>query len=177
MTRNSIDNSSLKQSILVHSYLTRFSLPADEKPSNTHVSPKFNSLLKPFDCSLVYVTIADQSNAMNLKRRLLLAGTLFLLSYLFISNPTESTYLSRVLDDYARYHENMDISVEMLQEIGESHRTTYFFFSTYDYRFADMKVFYFGVANSIYYVRLHRDDDKEGPVKFVEVMSDADQMI
>jgi hypothetical protein len=26
-------------------------------------------------------------------------------------------------------------------------------------------------------VRLHRDDDKEGPVKFVEVMSDADQMI
>jgi hypothetical protein len=91
---------------------------------------KFNCLLKPFDCSLVYVTIADQSNAMNLKRRLLLAGMLFLLSYLFVSNPTESTYLSRVLDDYARYHENMDISVEMLQEIGESHRTTYFFFST-----------------------------------------------
>jgi hypothetical protein len=40
-----------------------------------------------------------------------------------------------------------------------------------------MKVFYFGVANSIYYVTLQRDDDGEDPVKFVEVMSDADQMI
>jgi hypothetical protein len=86
---------------------------------------------------------------------------------LFLSNPSESTYLSRVSNDYAQYHHNMDISIEMLEHIGESNRTTYILFSTYDYKFGNMRVFYIGIANSIYYLGTKTKKRDRTPIKVV----------
>jgi hypothetical protein len=88
-------------------------------------------------------------------------------AFLVISNPSELTYLNRVSVDYAQYHPKMDIPTEVLQQVGQSNRTTYLFFSTYDYRFGNMQVFYFGVANSIYYLGLQRKKSERRPIKVV----------
>jgi hypothetical protein len=87
--------------------------------------------------------------------------------FLFFSNPSERNYLTRVSNDYTKFHHYDEIPVEVLQQIGDSNRTTYLLFSTYDYQFGKMKVFYFGFANSIYYIGLKRNSKKERPLKIV----------
>lgn len=92
---------------------------------------------------------------------------LVVLVVLSFSNPTESTYLSRVSDDYKQHHINYDIPAEVLQVVGKSNRSTYLLFSTYDYQFGNIKVFYFGVANHIFYVGTKRKKQEKNPVKIV----------
>ena len=104
---------------------------------------------------------------MKLFRHLHLLLMLLFFAFLSLSNPSETTYLQRVSDDYAQYHPKMDIPTEVLQQVGQSNRTTYLFFSTYDYRFGNMRVFYFGVANSVYYMGLQRKKKEKRPIKVV----------
>lgn len=104
---------------------------------------------------------------MNLKNHLILLVLLLMLVFLSISNPSEKSYLTRVSNDYMEYHIKADIPVEVLEEIGKSNRSTYLFFSTFDYQFAGVKVFYLGVANNIYYVGMQRRKKEDRPVKIV----------
>jgi hypothetical protein len=104
---------------------------------------------------------------MKLFKHLHLLALLLLLAFLSISNPSENTYLERVSDDYAQYHPKMDIPLEVLEQVGQSNRTTYLFFSTYDYRFGNMRIYYLGVANSVYYLGLQRKGQEKRPAKVV----------
>jgi hypothetical protein len=106
-------------------------------------------------------------NAMKILKHLHLIILFIFFAMLFLSNPSESTYLSRVSEDYAQYHQNMDISIEMLEHIGESNRTSYLLFSTYDYKFGNIRVFYIGIANSIYYLGTKTKKRDRTPIKVV----------
>ena len=104
---------------------------------------------------------------MNLKNHLILLVFLLVLAFLSLSNPSEETYLTRVSDDYKEYHINADIPVEVLEQIGKSNRSTYLFFSTFDYQFGGIKIFYIGVANNIYYVGMQRSKKEDRPIKMI----------
>ena len=104
---------------------------------------------------------------MNLKYHLIILVVLLVAAFLGLSNPSEETYLARVSNDYTQYHINQEIPVEVLQHIGRSHRSTYLLFSTYDYQFGNVKVFYFGIANNIYYVGIQKQKKEENPIKVI----------
>lgn len=104
---------------------------------------------------------------MSLRKYFLFSISIVSLLLLFLSNPSETNYLTRVSDDYAKHHHNMDLPTEILQHIGASHRTSYFLFSTYDYEFGNMKVFYFGIANSIHYLGIQTKKRESKPFKVV----------
>lgn len=106
---------------------------------------------------------------MKILKHLYLFIILIFLSLLFISNPSESTYLSRVSEDYAQFHHNKEITMKILEQIGQSNRTTYLLFSTYDYQFGNVRVFYVGVANSIYYLGSKTKKQDRKPIKVVSV--------
>ena len=104
---------------------------------------------------------------MNLKSRLFVLVFLLTLAILSLSNPSEKTYLTRVSNDYMEYHIKAEIPVEVLEQIGKSNRSTYLLFSTFDYQFGGIKVFYFGVANNIYYVGMKRKKKEDRPIKMI----------
>jgi len=104
---------------------------------------------------------------MNLKSHLTVLVLLLVLAFLSFSNPSEKTYLTRVSNDYMEYHIKVEIPVEVLEQIGKSNRSTYLLFSTFDYQFGGVKVFYFGVANNIYYVGMKRKTKEDRPIKMI----------
>lgn len=104
---------------------------------------------------------------MNIKNFVLSFFCSIFFAFLFFSNPTESKYLARVSDDYAKHHDKMDLTTEILQQIGASHRTSYLLFSTYDFEFGNTKVFYFGIASSIHYLGIQTKKRETKPIKVV----------
>ena len=71
---------------------------------------------------------------------------------LLITNPSESKFLNRVSHDYGAVHKRQTLNKQALLMIGESHRKSYYLFSTYSYQFGNIKVDYVGIANTTIYM-------------------------
>jgi len=102
-----------------------------------------------------------------MRKHIIILSLLVVMAFLSLSNPAEQSYLSRVSDDYKHYHLKAEIPAEVLQKVGQSNRSTYILFSTYDYRFGNVEIYYFGVASKIFYVGIKRATEKDDPVKVV----------
>ena len=78
-----------------------------------------------------------------------------------LTNPTDGDYLQKVSEDYGSVHAGYDFSVKDLRVVGEGTRKSYWFFSTYSYRFGNLGVTYFGMAKMVVYTGSFNEPVKE----------------
>lgn len=71
---------------------------------------------------------------------------------LFLSNPTQSTYLSKISYEFTSHHSEYEVPENALRKIGTHKRVSYLLFSTYTHRFGQSKMYYFGIANNVFYL-------------------------
>lgn len=86
---------------------------------------------------------------------------------LLLSNPNKNQYFARVSQDYTKYHHELQISQEALEQIGKSQRNSYILFSTFSYSVGKLSFHYFGIGNSVFYVGSEYDKKKSAPIKVV----------
>jgi hypothetical protein len=99
-----------------------------------------------------------------MKSRLVRVGIVLavLIAVLIAGNPSEGSYLNEVSNNYGQVHGGIQFSQSDLLEMGESNRTSYLLFSTYEYRFGSIGVRYVGFLFSVFQVGSFRE---EIPVK------------
>jgi len=85
-----------------------------------------------------------------------LALFLVLLLFLFVTNPSESTFLEKVSTDYGQIHAGMNIGVNDLKEMGMSKRSSYLLFSMYQYQFGNIGVRYLGIAANTFFLGTYK---------------------
>lgn len=90
-----------------------------------------------------------------------------LVGILWISNPTETTYLKEISVEYSKYHNDMEISHEVLRNIGKKKRNNYILFSTYSYKFGNLTYFYFGAASRVYSMGYSYEEKNVNPTKII----------
>ncbi|MEM9325689.1 MAG: hypothetical protein AAGA85_08540 [Bacteroidota bacterium] len=74
------------------------------------------------------------------------------LLFLAFSNPSESSFLQAVSDDYGQLHHGLEMSPDQLLQMGESSRKSYGLLSTYTYRFGTIAVHYVGVGSMVIFL-------------------------
>jgi len=96
--------------------------------------------------------------------RILRLGIVIIIGIVFmaVGNPSEPKFLNKVSAEYGSVHGGMTFSNAELLQMGESHRQSYFIFSTYEYEFGTIGVRYFGFIFSVFYVESYRKDESAG---------------
>ena len=93
-------------------------------------------------------------------------GIVLLAVILFFSNPSESDFMEKIVEDYGQIHPGFELSASDLQKMGSTHYSSFLVYSTYAYEFGNIKVHYLGVFGSIHslgFDQNEKGDKKEEP--------------